>query len=50
MKTLETTYFDLIEVIEKQNEIINKQSETIIKLLNENAELEAFINELMGGG
>lgn len=41
------TYFDLIELIDKQSKIIKKQSKTITKLLNENAEQENLINELM---
>lgn len=42
------TYFDLIELIEQQSQVIKKQSDTITKLLNENAEKENMINELMG--
>jgi hypothetical protein len=38
---------DLLELIEKQNEIIIKQGETIEKLVNENAEQENMINVLM---
>lgn len=41
------TYFDLIELIDKQSKVIKKQSKTITKLLNENAEQENMINELM---
>ncbi|MEI3605916.1 hypothetical protein SPD48_09460 [Pseudogracilibacillus sp. SE30717A] len=41
------TYFDLIELIDKQSNVIKKQSKTITKLLNENAEQENMINELM---
>lgn len=41
------TYFDLIELIDDQNKIIKKQAETITKLLNESAEQENMINELM---
>ena len=38
---------ELIEIIEGQRSIINKQAQTIIKLLNQNAEQENMINELM---
>ena len=38
---------ELIEIIEDQRSIINKQAQTIIKLLNQNAEQENMINELM---
>lgn len=41
------TYMELIEIIECQRSIINKQAQTIIKLLNQNAEQENMINELM---
>jgi len=41
------TYMELIEIIEDQRSIINKQAQTIIKLLNQNAEQENMINELM---
>lgn len=41
------TYFDLIELIEKKGKIIKSQSETIARLVNENAEKENMINELM---
>lgn len=40
-------YFDLIDLIEKQNKVIQQQAETIIKLLNETAEKESVINALM---
>lgn len=56
MKSLKGTYFDLIDLIEEQNQInkrkskvIQQQSETILKLLNDNAEKENMINELMKG-
>lgn len=41
------SYFDLIDLIEQQNQVIKKQSETITNLLNENAEQENLINELL---
>lgn len=37
------TYFDLLDVIKKQNEVIVKQGELIAKLTNERAEQENFI-------
>ena len=40
-------YYDLLEIIEKQDEVIAKQNETIIKLTNETLEKENMINELM---
>lgn len=47
MKNLKMSYFDLIDLIEQQNEVIVKQGDTIIELLNENAEKENLINELL---
>lgn len=41
------TYFELADIVEKQGKIIKEQSETIARLLNENAEQENFINEMM---
>lgn len=41
------TYFDLLDLTEKQNEVIAKQGETITRLLNDNAEQENMINELL---
>lgn len=41
------TYFDLIDLIEQQEKVIKNQSNIIIKLLNENAEQENLINELL---
>lgn len=41
------TYFELIELIEGQRGIINKQASAIIDLLNQCAEQENMINELM---
>ena len=40
-------YYDLLEIIEMQDEMIRKQNELITKLVNENAEKENMINELM---
>lgn len=36
-----------LEIIDQQKEIITKQNEMIAKLVNENAEQESVINELM---
>lgn len=41
------TYFELIELIEGQRSIINKQVNTIRGLLNQCAEQESMISELM---
>lgn len=47
MKTLKgSSYFDLIDLIEQQNLVIQKQSESIVKLLNDNAEKENLINTI----
>lgn len=40
-------YYDLLEIIEKQEEMINKQNRIITKLTNENMEKENMINELL---
>lgn len=40
-------YFDLAELVENQGNVIREQSETIARLLNENAEQENMINVLM---
>ena len=40
-------YYDLLEIIEKQDEIICKQKQTIYNLVNENLEKESMINVLM---
>lgn len=40
-------YFDLIDVIEKQDNVISKQNQTIVNLVNENLEKENMINILM---
>ena len=39
--------YDLLEIIEDQDEVIKKQNETIVKLTNENVEKENLINVLM---
>lgn len=38
---------ELLEIIKQKDEIIEKQGETIAKLVNENVEKEIVINELM---
>lgn len=40
-------YYDLLDIIEHQAEVIKKQDETIIKITNENLEQENMINLLM---
>ena len=40
-------YYDLLEVIDKQDEVIRKQNKLIAKLTNESLEKENMINELM---
>lgn len=40
-------YYDLLEIIEKQQDMINKQNELIAELTNENAEKENMISELL---
>lgn len=40
-------YTELVELIERQRSIINKQLETMKDLLNQNAEQENMINVLM---
>ena len=40
-------YYDLLEIIGKQEELITKQNELIAKLTNENLEKENMINVLM---
>lgn len=48
MTTLtEKSYFDLVDLIEQQGQVIKNQSDTITKLLNENIEKENMINALM---
>jgi len=47
MATITKLYYDLIEVIEKQDEVICKQNQTIANLVNKNAEKENMINVLM---
>ena len=38
---------ELLEIIEKQKEMIDKQNELISELVNQNAEQENYIDELM---
>lgn len=38
---------ELLDIIDKQEEMIKKQNELIAKLVNENAEKENMINELL---
>lgn len=40
-------YYDLLEIIEKQDEMICKQNKLMAKLVNENMEKENMINVLM---
>ena len=40
-------YYDLLEIIEKQDEMICKQNKLMAKLVNENMEKENMINILM---
>jgi|GEM_PF-4087576 len=42
--------FDLIDMIDDQASLINKQKEIITQLLNENAELEALLKAVVKGG
>ena len=42
------TYFDLLDLIHQQEQIIHKQGETIASLVNQTAEQESIINSLMG--
>ena len=47
-KKLESkVYFELINLLEEQKNIINKQSNIIKDLLNQNAEQENIINVMM---
>lgn len=41
------TYFDLLDIIKKQNEVITQQGELIAKLVNERAEQENLINAFL---
>lgn len=41
--------FELLEVIEKQDEIIKKEKQLIKRLVEDNAEKENMINQLMKG-
>jgi hypothetical protein len=47
MRNLTKAYFDLIDLIEQQEKVIKSQNEVIIKLLNENAEKENMIKEMI---
>ena len=38
-------YYDLLELIDKQDEVISKQNEIIESLTHKNLELENFIEE-----
>lgn len=40
-------YYDLLEIIEKQEEMLAKQNNLISKLVNENMEQENIVNVLM---
>jgi len=40
-------YYDLLEIIDKQEKTIEKQKDMIAKLVNENMEKENMINELL---
>lgn len=46
-KTNTKLYHDLLDIIDKQEEVITKQNEIIAKLTNENVEKENMINVLM---
>lgn len=47
MKSKIDTRLNLLEIIQQKDEVIEKQNETIAALINENAEKENMINELM---
>ena len=40
-------YYELLDIIEKQEDMIRKQNELIAELTNENLEKENMINELI---
>lgn len=40
-------YYGLLEIIDKQEETMEKQNELIAKLTNENLEKENMVNELL---
>ena len=40
-------YYDLLEIIEKQDDMIKKQNKLIAELTNENLEKENMISELL---
>lgn len=43
----QSSYFDLVELLDKQHGVILQQTELIQKLVNEKAEQENFINEVL---
>lgn len=48
LNTLEQcTYFDLLDIVKKQNEVITQQGELIVKLVNERTEQENLINAFL---
>lgn len=48
MKNLtKDTYNNLLDVLAKQEDLINQQCETVLRLVNESVEKEQIINELM---
>lgn len=47
MSNKDKLYYDLLEIIEKQDEILVKQNNLISKLVNENMEQENIVNVLM---
>ena len=46
-KSLTKTCKDLLEMIDKQNDVIGEQNRIIARLVNENVEQENLISELM---
>ena len=40
-------YLDLLDLIDRQEQVILRQNEIIVRLVNETAEQEAVINSLM---
>lgn len=47
MTNLTKTYFELIELIEQQGQVIKKQNDTIEQLIKDNLEKENLVNELL---
>ena len=47
MKKPMSLKLELLEIIEKQKQMIDKQDKLIAELVNQNAEQENMINELM---